>query len=191
MSTNDYYNKNAKIYIENTLDIDMSTFYSKFEAHLAPGDKVLDLGCGPGRDLKYFMTKYDAQGLEPSLELCRFAREYTGADIINDGFLEAQLTDKYKGIWACASLLHIPSRELAKVFKKLSECLDDNGVIYCSFKHGSFEGDKDGRYFTYLDEKRLASLVNGSDLVLSETWLTNDMRPGRESEVWMNAILSV
>lgn len=188
MSTNDFYNTNAHSFAEGTLELDMSDFYSRLEIFLAPGMRILDVGCGPGRDLKYFSKKYEAFGLEPSLELCKIAKEFSGREVVNSDLLSFESSDKFDAIWACASLLHIESHKLESAFNKVSTLLKAGGFFYSSFKYGDFEGDRNGRHFTDLTENRFESLINSTGLIVKSHWLTSDIRPGRENEKWLNSI---
>ena len=146
LQTMNYYDAKSQEFIDSTLSLDMSALYAQFEPHLNKDALILDLGCGPGRDLKYFNQKYKAIGLEPSKTLAAFARDYSGAEVIECEIQSFKTNLKFDGIWACASLLHLKSSELSPVFKKLSQMLKQNGIIYTSFKYGDFEGERNGRY---------------------------------------------
>ena len=92
-------------------------------------------------------------------------------------------------IWACASLLHVPRAELDAVMAHLCQQLADGGLLYCSFKYGVDETERDGRAFTQLDEAGLQALITPLPLSEVEIWQTADRRPGREQECWLNAIV--
>jgi predicted SAM-dependent methyltransferase len=85
--------------------------------------------------------------MDGSKELCRIASEYTGIDVKHAYFQDLNEQEKYDGIWACASVLHLTKSELKAVLKKMSDALKSKGVIYVSFKYGEFEGERNGRYF--------------------------------------------
>lgn len=189
-----YYNANAEAFIDGTLSVDVSHLYSEFESHLPQGAKVLDVGCGSGRDLKHFVAHgYQSTGLEPSSELAAFAEKHSGQQVICATVQEIDGVDwveRFDGIWCCASLLHIPKDELGVVFQKLARFLKSGGVIYVSFKYGDQEVERNGRFFTDLTEELLVGyVVQCPELTIEKTWLTGDVRPGRESEQWLNAIL--
>lgn len=186
-----FYNENAQDFIEGTLSVDVSHLYADFEAHLPSAASVLDVGCGSGRDLKYFSERvYQAIGLEPSRELAAFAEKHSGQQVICRTIQDTGWRDAFDGIWCCASLLHVPKDDLGAVFKKLAIALRDQGVMYVSFKYGESEEERNGRFFTDLTEESLAAYVAAcSELTIEKTWLTKDARPGRESEQWLNAIL--
>ena len=105
-------------------------------------------------------------------------------------FQELQEVEKYDAIWACSSILHLPYAELVEVMKKMVKALKDNGLIYTSFKYGTFEGERNGRYFIDMTEDSLEKLIQDvGGLVVEETWITSDVRPGRGEEKWLNLFL--
>ena len=92
-------------------------------------------------------------------------------------------TDRYNGIWACASLLHLPKWELADVFGRISAALRSEGVLYASFKYGTNEGERGGRYFTDFDEEEFRRFAEPfPELVIRKLWTSADARPDREDE---------
>ena len=101
--------------------------------------------------------------------------------------------ERYDGILACASILHVPSAALPDIFRRLKRAVKRDGIIYVSFKYGDFEGERNGRYFTDLTEERLKALLVEADpiapLAINDLWITSDARPGRNREMWLNAIL--
>ncbi len=182
-----YYDNHADAFISETLDIDMTSIYLPF-LNCFHGQTLLDLGCGPGRDLKYFASQgLTVTGLEPSSVLAQFARQYSGADIIEQRIQDLNIDRVFDGIWACASLLHVPTLELPSTFTTIAKHLNHNGIIYCSFKYGDFEGMRNGRFFTDRTEASLQSVLP-DNLHIHHSWLTHDKRPGRE-EQWLNTLL--
>ena len=105
-------------------------------------------------------------------------------------FRELAEVDKYDGIWACSSILHLPIDELADVMRKMMVALKENGVIYTSFKYGTFEGERNGRFFIDMTEEKFADFLDEiENLEVEEQWKTSDVRPGRGEEKWLNLIL--
>lgn len=186
-----YYELNSKEFIDTTLNLDMSSIYSHFEKYLKLNAKILDLGCGSGRDLKYFSKSYQVIGIEPSHSLAKFAKEYSQCDVIESTIQDYISQEKYDGIWACASLLHISSKELCNVFTKLARLLNNQGVIYCSFKYGVNEEIRNNRHFTDLTENSIQPLLSNSKLEVKQFWITSDVRPCKMNEKWLNLILSL
>ena len=105
-------------------------------------------------------------------------------------FQELKVNEKYDGIWACASILHLPKKELKEVFKKMLAALKLGGWIYTSFKYGKYEGERNGRYFTDFTIDTFADFVQEiHNLQIEEPWITGDVRPGRGEEKWLNLIM--
>lgn len=190
-TTLEYYNQNAGSFIEGTMSVDVSHLYVVFEEYLSLGAKILDVGCGSGRDLKYFAAQgYRVVGLEPSDTLATYAGEYSGQQVVCKAIQETDWANKFEGIWCCASLLHVPKKELPEVFAILEKALKQSGVIYVSFKYGDSEIERSGRFFTDLNESLLEELVSNCLLLsIKSVWLTGDARPGREDEKWLNAMI--
>ena len=135
------------------------------------------------------MTVCRVDAADGSAELCRMATELTGIQVKQMLFEELSTVEQYDGIWACASILHLPRKELGGILQKISDALKPGGVLYSSFKYGGFEGIRRGRYFTDLTEDSLAGLMaEVPSLQIVETWITNDVRPGREEERWINIL---
>lgn len=189
-NTIEYYNTNADEFYESTVGADMSAQYAMFEKRLYAGARILDCGCGSGRDSKYFIDRgYEVVAIDGSEELCKKASELTGLDVKNVLFQDINYVDEFDGIWACASILHVPIEELLDVLKGLTRALKDCGVLYVSFKLGDFHGERNGRYFTDLTEESFEQLISDlSELVIQEKAISTDVRPGRD-ESWLNAVL--
>ena len=101
---------------------------------------------------------------------------------------EMNYNSEFDGIWACASLLHIPSYELVDVLNRCYRALKDDSVMYCSFKNGEYEGERQGRYFLDLIEERFRQYVSKTNFQILEVCITDDLRPNR-TEKWLNVIL--
>lgn len=218
MSNEDYYRQNAQRFFTDTASVDMSAFYPPFVDCLPPGARILDAGCGSGRDVKAFSEMgFDVEAFDASAELVALARQLSGKPIAQMRFQDVDAVEKYDGIWCCASLLHVSDAELPGVMTKLAMALKPGGVGYLSFKHGRGEREKDGRRFTDMDASGLQKLVErintpggpltknmteikseaGSEdttvkrfaLEIDKIWQTGDVRIGRGDEVWLNAII--
>ena len=189
--TLDYYNKNAHKYTDGTINVDFKEVQNKFISYLPKSGTILDFGCGSGRDTKYFISKgYDVDAIDGSAELCRIATENTGIKVQHMLFSELDEYDRYDGIWACSSVLHLPKSELINVFDKMIQAVKDGGYIYMSFKYGKFEGYRDGRYFTDFTEETFDEFIGDfTDVVITEEWVSSDVRPDRGNEKWLNLIL--
>ncbi|MCB6611026.1 class I SAM-dependent methyltransferase [[Clostridium] symbiosum] len=186
-----YYNEHAREFSDNTIAVDFKNMQDKFLAYLEPGSRILDFGCGSGRDTKYFLSRgYDTDASDGSEELVKIASEYTGIQVRRMLFQELDVTEKYDGIWACSSILHLPYAELADVIIRMGKALVLHGIAYTSFKYGNGEGVRNGRFFTDMTEEKITGLLNETDVFkIEEIWITSDVRPGREVEKWLNLIL--
>lgn len=188
--TLDYYNKNASSFAEKTIDVDFHDTQKHFQELLPEQGYILDFGCGSGRDIKYFLSQnFKVDAIDGSEELCRIASDYTGIKVKKMLFQELDEIEKYDGIWACSSILHLTQNELKTVFGKMVKALKREGIIYTSFKYGNFEGERNERYFIDFTEEKFNKFVNNIENVkLKEEWITCDVRPGRGEEKWLNLI---
>ena len=189
--TLNYYNQNADSFAAGTMAVDFQQTQNKFLDRLHQGDYILDFGCGSGRDTKYFLNQgYRVDATDGSKKLCRIASEYTGLQVKQMLFQELDAYEKYDGIWACSSILHLPKEELKTVLRKMTDALKETGVVYTSFKYGEFEGERNGRYFTDFTIDTFTEFIWEIDnLKIEEYWISGDVRPGRGKEKWLNLIL--
>lgn len=191
INTINYYEENAQAFVSATIDVDFGATQERFLQKLQKGAWILDFGCGSGRDTRHFLERgYQVTAIDGSEKLCKWTEGYTGIPVKCMLFQELADVEAYDGIWACSSILHLTCEELVKVMLKMSVALKNRGVIYTSFKYGTFEGERDGRYFTDMTEERFAEILQKIEtLKLEEQWRTSDVRPGREKEQWLNIIL--
>jgi SAM-dependent methyltransferase len=185
-----YYQDNAQTFFDGTVNVDMSSLYETFTRHLAPGARVLDAGCGSGRDAKAFMEMgYQVEAFDASSAMVEMAEEHTGLPVRLMTFSDVDWKAEFDGIWCCASLLHVPAAELPGVMQKLTGALKPGGVWYVSFKYGEGEREMDGRWFTDMDEVGLQRMLEAVlKIEIKSLWTTQDKRPGR-GEVWLNGVL--
>ncbi|MBU5334675.1 class I SAM-dependent methyltransferase [Anaerocolumna aminovalerica] len=190
MDSIDYYNKNASIYFENTVDLNIEDILEKFISYLPEAGNILDLGCGSGRDSLYFINKgFDVTAMDGSEELCQLASIHIGQDVLHMQFSELDFQEVFDGIWACASLLHTTPEQLHQILGKISDSLNPGGVLYMSFKYGDFQGYRNGRYFAdYKFHDIEEILEEHRDLTIMEIWKTSDIRTERD-ESWLNIIV--
>lgn len=185
-----YYNQNADAFIEGTRKADMSSQYCVFLKYLLPGCKILDLGCGSGRDSVWFSSLgYEVTAVDGSAELCKRIEANYGIHARCIKFEELSFESEFDAIWACASLLHVKKADMLNVLEKVSAALKPGGVLYASFKYGSEERVSNGRFFNDYTENDLdALLIQENQLSLLEYWITEDVRPDRSGERWLNFI---
>lgn len=189
--TINYYENNAMLFVHDTENVVFTDVQVKFLNKLQQGANILDFGCGSGRDTRFFLENgYSVDAIDGSAKLCRLASKNTGINIRHMSFSELNEIEKYDGIWACASILHLPKEELKIVLKKMIRATKNDGVIYASFKYGGFEGYRGERYYTDFTEESINLLLEDlKEILLEELWVSTDVRPNRSNEKWLNLIL--
>ena len=189
--TIEYYNKNAESFTAGTIAVEFTSTQDKFLKLFSNGAFILDFGCGSGRDTKYFLSKgFQVDPIDGSAELCKIAEKTAGIPVKQMLFTELEEIEKYDGIWACSSILHLPKKELSDVLQRMLRAVKSGGYIYTSFKYGEFEGFRNERYFTDFTEKSFRDFIRdipGIEIV--EEWISADVRPGRGDEKWLNLIM--
>ena len=188
----EFYDQNAESFIQQTADVDMRALYDRFRRALPEGGSILDAGCGSGRDsLVFCQMGYQVVAFDASKKMVDAARLRASIPVYQMSFEDIRFDQKFDGIWACASLLHVPRKQLGKVLGSLSSLLKSDGFLYASFKYGDNEREKGGRYFNDLNEDLLRQqLAKVDSLQLFEVWLSADQRPERHEEKWINCLLS-
>ena len=189
--TTEYYNSNAQDFIEGTINVDTGDLRDRFLKYVPPGGKILDLGCGSGRDTKSFIDAgYKVAAIDASQELCVKASEFTGINVKCMRFEELDETDRYDGVFACASLLHVRAEELPGILDRVKQALKPRGVLYASFKYGEYSGERDGRYFHDMNEVYVHGLfADLSGFEIEEIWQSHDVRRNKDA-YWINVIAS-
>ena len=138
-STVEYYNRNAKRFLEETTQVDFSETQNEFLKLLHKEAVILDFGCGSGRDALTFLKQgFQVDAVDGSDRMCRAAAELTGLPVRHMMFQELDEKEKYDGIWACSSILHLPKKELKTVLDKMAAALKAEGVLYASFQIRNF-----------------------------------------------------
>ena len=190
-TTLEFYDTNAKWFAEGTRGVEFHALQDAFLSCLPAGGDILDFGCGGGRDAKYFLEKgYKVDAVDGSEAMCREAHIYTGLAVRRMLFDELNAEEAYDGIWACASLLHVERRNLPPIFRKMTAALREDGIIYASFKYGTFEGFRGERMYTDFDEASFTVFAGKFvELEIENLWVTGDARPGRGDERWLNVLL--
>ena len=187
-STLGYYAKHAEAFIARTHEVDMQHVRERFVSRLPSGASILDLGCGSGRDLVAFKAMgYSPRGLEPVHALAVHARNVSGCEVVEKTVQEAGFDSVFDGIWACASLLHVPRAELPTALTRIARWARGGGWLSASFKNGDRERHDEGRYFNDLTPDLARTMLSGIDeWKLVETWNDQDSR-GRDLS-WTNIL---
>jgi SAM-dependent methyltransferase len=151
-----HYDDAARSFEEGTRSHDVSQNYAALLDAIEgpPPFTLLDLGCGPGRDLAYFRSLgHEAVGLDGSARFVEMARAATGCEVLHQNFLRLSLpTARFHGVFANASLFHVPTQELPRVLREIWSSLVPRGVLFCSNPRGpdteGFSGDRYGAFHT-------------------------------------------
>ncbi|NQZ56555.1 MAG: class I SAM-dependent methyltransferase [Lentisphaeraceae bacterium] len=151
-----YYSANADAFWQGTKDHDVFQNYAALQTRLPERSnmRILDLGCGPGRDLLHFKNRHHIPtGLDGCPEFCEMARQYSSCEVLNQNFSELDLpANEFHGIFANASLFHVPKKDLLRVLRELYNCLKDGGILFSSNPRGDgeqFDGKRYGHYMEF------------------------------------------
>lgn len=191
IETVDYYERNASAFVSSTITADVSELYKNFEELLSPGCRILDLGCGSGRDSRYFSERgCDVVALDPSRAMCEQTRAFANVPVLNMRAEEMRFTNEFDAVWACASLLHVPRDKQLDTLILIGNALKAGGVCYCSWKYGEGDRTVDGRHFTDYTEETFGELLErAAALEEIRVWVTRDVRADRREQRWLNVLL--
>jgi len=189
--TLEYYDNNAIAFFAGTVNIDMSSLYKRVEAYLKPNAHILDLGCGSGRDSKYFLNRgYHVTAVDGSEQLCQLASEVIGQEVLHLRFRDLNFHEEFDAVWACASLLHVEKGQMTAVLQRIFKSIKPGGILYASYKYGDTQRIKDNRLFNDYMERDLEMLFSGIDgAVVKEWWISGDVRAERKNEKWLNVVV--
>lgn len=189
--TVDFYNKNAYEFYNNTVNVDMSEHYRRFEEYLLPDCRILDAGCGSGRDSLHFLGQgYKVHAFDASAEMVKLSSELTGLAVQHTTFEDMKTDTLFNGIWASASLLHVDRGSIVDILQKLAGMLYEDGVLFMSFKYGEKIYVKDDRLFNCYDENSFSEMVSSIPaLTILKLYKTADVRDERINEYWLSAIV--
>ena len=189
-STHRYYEDKAEEYLARTSQLDMESLYKPFLELIPAGGTILDAGCGPGRDVLAFLKQgFRVTAFDASEKMVEIASTQTGVAALQMRFQELKYKQKFDGIWACASLLHVPFCELEDVLTRFRRALKTRGICFMSFKQGNGERFEDGRRFIDFTEATLQQkLADISGLSVLRIWGTED-QAGRSGVQWVNALI--
>lgn len=189
-STIRYYDENAYNYILKTRDLDMSAQWRPFIDLLPAAGHILDLGCGSGRDSRHFLDQgFKVTAVEPSPVLASAAEEYLGQTIEVYGVQQVCAEQQYDGIWACASLIHIPHRQLPDCLARLETALKPSGIFYLSYKLTPTDNQAPRNLFinALSQDELIAILTEIPSLSLHSWWHTISTIPDSD-DTWLNIL---
>lgn len=195
-----YYQQHTDRFVAQTVNVDMQDLYEAFIKHLPPQSslQIIDVGCGSGRDAAYFANKgYQVTACDASTHLIAWARNHWAASDVSWHRLKFEDINhqpwhqRFIGVWACASLLHVAFDELPNVIESLLMTLTNNGVMYASFKYGEDERVENGRFFCDMNESRWQKIKSQLTVAFDDTlWLTMDKRHGCQGQ-WLNVLIKI
>lgn len=188
-STIDYYSRNAITYCERTWDLDLGHLYRPFLKLLPSRARILDAGSGPGRDTAYFQSLgHQVVAFDASPSMASMCRRLTKATCLKATFDNVSPQGLFDGIWACASLLHVPPSKAAKTYSRLARFLKEQGVWFVSLKAGEGKAIASGRSFYYYNEETISNLIaKVPQMKIVGMWRTEGVELGGGS--WLNLLL--
>ncbi len=191
MSTVAFYDEHADEFYASTVGADMGALYDAFLPLLPDGARILDAGCGSGRDSRAFLERgYAVTAFDASNEMVARASALLGRPVRRLTFQAMDYAGAFEGVWACASLLHVPRAAFDDVLARLARALVPGGVAFLSFKYGDGEEERNGRWFNSYDEGSFRAVLARQELMEElRLWRTSDVRPGRLHEYWLDALL--
>lgn len=186
-----HYEENADGFWGGTRDHDVSQNIRALLSHLGPApQRILDLGCGPGRDLRTFRELgHEPVGLDGAARFVEMARAHSACPVLHQDFLALDLpANDFDGVFANASLFHVPSREMPRVLGELWRALRPGGALFSSNPHGrNQEGWNGSRYGTYLDLETWRAIATGAGFVELEHYYRPEGRP-RAQQPWLATV---
>jgi SAM-dependent methyltransferase len=190
--TLEYYNQHAEDFFAGTRDHDVSQNIAALLHYIQaePPFTILDVGCGPGRDLKVFAGMgHVAVGLEGSARFAAMARDYSGCEVWQQDFLNLDLpAGHFDGVFANAALFHVPGQALPHTLRELHATLKPGGVLFSSNPHGqNEEGWNRGRYGAYHDLESWRRLMSDAGFVELTHYYRPDNLP-REQQPWLASV---
>lgn len=177
-----YYDDNIESYKEHWLN-DFTKNYNFeipdiFLSYLSNNSHILDLGCGTGRDSKYFVDKgYQVTSVDGSYEMCNIAQSLLKKEVEQINFLDINYKEEFDGVFACASLLHLDNKDLIVVLNKISRALNQNGILYTCFKYGNSTRVDNGRFYNDMNEEKFLDLIkNIENLKIIKCWISEQYK---------------
>ena len=192
MSTISYYNKNAQSFYDRTIGTDMSHIQTKFLSFLPSKAHILDAGCGVGRDSKYFLHQsYEITAFDASSEMVKYATKELDKQVLHLRFQDLNFEKKFDGVWANASLLHVPYQETRDICTRIYNALKPWGIFYASYKYGDGHMSVEGREFYNMTEVTILPYLKDlfEIIKISQTADTRSQVVPSPNKSWLNFIV--
>jgi SAM-dependent methyltransferase len=189
-STDRFYEDHAVEYFSGTSGAQTQFVLDRFLSHLPANAAILDAGCGSGRDLKYFHSRgHCALGIDASTALVQMAAEYSGAPCEVVRIERISYEERFDGVWACASLLHLPRDAFRPALRSLNRALKRGGTLFMAVQEGQGEAIlPDGRLYVYYSEDDIRTSLDAAGLAVNELWTTRNSAEAVHQPVWINVI---
>jgi SAM-dependent methyltransferase len=173
--TRQTYQRYASRFARNHWSADLSRGYQAFGARLERGAHILEIGCGPGRDIAGLRAiGFQVTGVDLSLAMLGEARERVGGDLLAGDMLHLPMNTQFDGAWLAASLLHIPKKQAPAVLNEVGRLLRRDGLMYVSLKSGQgeeWQGNREGqRFFAYYEMPELEAVIEATGFAVIESW---------------------
>lgn len=186
------YDEICEEYARKTESIVLKELWDMFACRIPERGKILDLGCGSGRDSIYFRSiGFEIVALDASPKMCQIAYRYLKDNVVCGNILDLCYDREFDGIWACASMLHIPRKDQQLAWKTIVKALRQNGYAYVSYKYGGFEGRRNRLYYLDMTEERLMEMLDKIDqLQVEKVWKTIDIHyEDKKPEIWLHCLV--
>jgi SAM-dependent methyltransferase len=189
-STSSFYDTNAREYFERTVSANLTHLYDRFLPTVRKGGRILDAGCGSGRDLRVFAERgFKPFGIDSSANLVRLAHVYSRVECEVTRLQDVAFVGEFDAVWACASLLHLRKHELLDALVRLKRALVQGGVFFASVQVGNGERPaSDGRFYAYYSVNEFVREVETAGLVVADAWTSEDSLPRRPTVNWVNVL---
>lgn len=191
MDSIEYYNKNANSFYNRTINANLQEIYHQFLQCVPKNGRILDAGCGSGRDSKFFLSQgYEVVAIDGSTEMVKMASTLLGKNVSQMLFQDIHFCNEFDAIWANASLLHVPYECLRETIRIFHKSLRPNGIFYASFKYGASMRQSEDRIFFDMDETKIEPYLSGLFEPL-KIWKNADTRSTvapSPDKCWLNCI---
>jgi len=191
-STINYYDLNAKKYLDSTINIKVSEELENFCLNLKPGAKILDVGCGSGRDSLHFIQNgFNVVSIDASSELAKLASEQIKQQVIVKKIEDLDFKNEFDAVWCMASLLHLKKEALPLAINNCIKALksESEGLFFASFKNGNGSAyDENGRFFSYYQQEELKEILEQTQCFKNIEFTSNKDKLGRNDVNWISFI---